>query len=428
MADAVTAQIEAYLGRSAASGEPRWLADLRKAAIGRFRETGYPTRKDELWRFTDLRALMAIPLLPVKERAAPSADVGTYLSEAPAYRLAFVDGRFAPEWSDLGELPNGAYVGAMADALVTRPELVAAAFDSGDATPPQGFAALNAALFDDGFILALDAGVVLDKPVEIVHLGTVSDAAHMRHLIRLGAGARAELIETYAGTGWSNAVTRIELDGGAVLKHLKTARQDEAAFHIALTRADLATDAAYDSLTVLRGGRTSRQDVEARLNGSGARIGLHAATLLRGEQEATFAPIVDHRAPNCRTSKVVKAVIDDNAHGVFLGTVMVRPGADGTDAHQLNRNLLLSDRASVDAKPELTILADDVKCSHGATVGDLDEAALFYLQARGIAPDLARRMLIDAFVDEAIMAAELGESLSAHARTAVAAWLGEAAA
>jgi Fe-S cluster assembly protein SufD len=308
-----------------------------------------------------------------------------------------------------------------------EPELAQRLLDQTDIAGGQAFASLNAALFADGFVLALDAGVALDKPVEIIHWGDAAESSlHLRNLIQLGAGSRATIVESYAGRGryWTNAVTRVELGAGAALRQVKV--QDEAsdAIHFGQVRANIAADARYESFVLTLGGRLSRHDSFATFAGEGAACGLFGAYLLKGEQESTNATFVDHAVPKCATSEVFKGVVDERAHGVFLGKIGVRPQAQKTDAHQLNKNLLLSPRANVDTKPELEILADDVKCSHGATVGDLDENALFYLAARGIPADEARRMLIEAFAADAIDQIEDDTAMRAHLLKHVQRWLG----
>ena len=407
--------------------EPDWLGSLRGAALSRFGELGFPTRRDEAWRYTDLRPLQAKVFAPTDIGAArPAPDLAPWRHSGATHRLVLVNGHFAPGLSQVDDLPRGVWLASTARTLAERPDLIEAALDNTDTLGAQPFAALNAALFADGFVLALDPGVHLDQTVEIIHWGDAADSAfHLRNLIRLGAGSHATITETYAGRGqyWTNAVTRVELGAGAALRHAKV--QDEAteAIHFGQVRAELARDARYESFVLTLGGRLSRHDSFVRYTGEDAACGLFGAYLLRGEQEATNATFVDHAVPRCTTKEVFKGVVDEKAHGVFLGKIVVRPQAQKTAAHQLNKNLLLSTRAAVDTKPELEILADDVKCSHGATVGDLDEAALFYLEARGIPAPEARRMLIEAFAADAIDQIEDDVALRSYLKAKVEHWL-----
>jgi Fe-S cluster assembly protein SufD len=403
------------------------LAEKRREAFARFEELGFPTRRDEAWRFTNLRPLQDKAFAPAdgKPGAVPALD--PYFFAGETHRIVLVNGRFAPTLSKIAGLPKGATLGSAAELAANRPALAERLLDRTDLAGGQAFASLNAALFADGFVLALDAGVALDKPVEIIHWGDAAESSfHLRNLIQLGAGSRATVIESYAGNGryWTNAVALVDLAAGAMLRHAKL--QDEAtdAIHFGQVRARIATDARYESFVLTLGGRLSRHDSFATFAGEGAACGLFGAYLLKGEQEATNATFVDHAVPKCTTNEVFKGVVDERAHGVFLGKIAVRPQAQKTNAHQLNKNLLLSPRANVDTKPELEILADDVKCSHGATVGDLDEQALFYLEARGIPADEARRMLIEAFAADAIDRIEDDTALRAHLLAHVQRWLG----
>lgn len=433
---AVTTLQQAFHAGADAAREPAQLTRHRAAAMQRFAELGLPGRHDEAWRFTDLRPLSAAYSMSVAapDTTATLAAIDTSRLTAhrltgPAHRIVLVNGRVQPDLSPLGSLPPGVWLGSIADAIDLRPDLVEAAFDPGDTVGAQPFASLNAAFFTDGFVLALDPGVVLQHPLEVVYFGdgSASRAFHIRNVIVAGAGSRASVVEAHlsAGACWTNTVTSVALGADAVLRHVKVQAEDHHSVHVALSRAWLARAARYESFVLATGARLSRQDIQVAMAGEAASFTLNAAYLLRGEQEATLAPLVDHQAPGGQTSELVKGVLADHAHGVFLGTVMVREGADGTDARQLNRNLMTSPTARIDTKPELTIYADEVKCSHGATVGDLDDAALFYLLSRGIEPLAARHMLIEAFAAEVLDVAALPAEIDAHVRQALVAWLAE---
>jgi Fe-S cluster assembly protein SufD len=419
--------LEAFQSRESDAAEPDWLRDRRAAALERFASLGFPTRRDEPWRFTNLAPLAreAYPPAPPPKPPKSRLPLEPYLVAGAAHRIVMIDGYVVPELSAIGRLPKGAWLGSTARALAERPDLAEAGYDERDATSAQPFAALNGAFFGDGFVLALAAGAVLEELVEVIHVAsTVGRSLHPRTAVIAGAGSRATLVETFCGAGaWTNGVLRIELGADASLDHVRI--QDEAldAIHFGVTRARLGRGARYESFTLATGARLSRQDVQVVIEGEGARCGVNGAYLLRGQQEATTATVIDHAAPGGTTREVFKGVLEDRAHGVFLGRIAVRPGADKTDAHQLNRNLLLSPRAAVDTKPELEIFADDVKCSHGATVGDLDEAALFYLCSRGIDETAARRLLIEAFATDAIEATVSVGDLAAHLRRRLGVWL-----
>ncbi|HLJ63558.1 MAG TPA: Fe-S cluster assembly protein SufD, partial [Stellaceae bacterium] len=247
---------------------------------------------------------------------------------------------------------------------------------------------------------------------------------HVRNLVALGEGASAAIVESFAGSGryWTNAVNVTRAGRASRLTHVKVQDEGSEAVHFALHRVFLEERAQYQSFALTLGARLSRHESLVTIAGEGAECRLDGAYLLRGEQEATNATFVDHAAPGGVTTELFKGVVDDRAHGVFLGAITVRPEAQKTDARQMSRALILSPRAVVDTKPELDISADDVKCSHGATVGDLDQAALFYLASRGIPVGLARRMLIEAFANDA-MAGVGEEALKALLHRHVQVWL-----
>jgi Fe-S cluster assembly protein SufD len=418
--------VEAFKARPPVP-EPSWLVQRRDGAIRRFSELGWPTRKQEAWRFTDLRPLQKSSFPPaIAAGRATEADVAPWRYPNAAHRIVLVDGAFVPALSAIRTLPKGAWLASTSQTLHERPELLEPALRETDVLGGQAFVSLNAALFADGFVLALEPGIALDGAIEIVHLGRAANrSAQLRNLILLGPNSQATLIETYAGAGayWTNAVGVVGIGIGAVLRHVKLQDESAAAIHFGHNRVELGRDARYENFTLSLGGRLARTDIHVKLDGEGAACGLYGATLLRGEQEGTIATVVDHAAPHGTMREYFKSVADDRAHGVFLGTIGVRPQAQKTDANQLSKNLLLSRRAAIDTKPELEILADDVKCSHGATVGDLDEAALFYLESRGIPVAEARRMLIEAFAAEVIERIEDDTTLRAHLGRHVARWL-----
>jgi Fe-S cluster assembly protein SufD len=411
----VAPEVQPYLDafRSAA-GEPLWLARLRRRSLARFAADGFPSRRGEAWRYLDLRALAAEPLLPAgaahaATRSALPDDIGFLQA---AHRLVLVDGRFAPELSALADLPAGVWLGAMTTAIAARPELVRAALAIPGRDGEAPFAALNGAFFTDGFVLEAVPGAVFDRPIEIVHLasGEMAGSLHTRSLIALGEDSRIRLCESYAGSGryWRNDVLTVRLGAGAALHRTALVEEAEDALHFAVLGVDLGARARFEGFVLLLGGRTARSEVHVKSAGEGAGCRLHGGFVAAGRQEANIVTTVDHLAARGETRELFKGVAAGRAHGAFQGRITVHPGAQKIDAHMLSRNLTLGTQAAIDTKPELEIFADDVKCGHGAAVGDLDEAALFYLMARGIPRREARRMLIEAFVREAIEAVEPG--------------------
>ena len=397
------------------NGEPEWLSAHRRRGLTRFVEQGFPNRRSEAWRYIDLRALEEKPMLPAgaldtvaSAARAQLADVA--FSEA-AYRLVLVDGRYAPELSVVGGLPSGVRLGGTAMTIAERPDLVRSSIEASPFDSERPFVALNAAFFGDGFVLDIGPGVALDRPIEIIHLASAGTGGslHTRSLVRAGAGSRASILETFAGNGdyWRNDVVELHLAAGAQFARVALVEEATEALHIGELLAVLGPGSRLTGLVLLLGGRTVRHEATIRSNGEATRCALHGAFILSGRQEANIVTTVDHAAPGGETREIFKGVATGRAHGAFQGRIAVRPGAQKVDAHQLSRNLVLSPRAAIDTKPELEIYADDVKCSHGAAVGDLDEAALFYLRTRGIGREEARRILIEAFVREVVELVEL---------------------
>jgi len=405
--------LEAF-GRRALSrdeSEPDWLAGYRKGSLARFAELGFPSRRSEAWRYIDLRPLEQRPMLPADtEQTVLSAATRGRLNEielaGPVYRLVLIDGRFTPELSAIEELPPGVWLGSMAAAIDHRPDLVRSRLEAPSLDAARPFAALNAALFADGFVLDIAPGVTLERVVEILHLssGHNGGSLHTRSLITSGEGSSASVIETFTGSGeyWRNDVVELQLAAGAELTRVALIEEAADALHFGEMLATLGAASRLSSFVLLLGGRTVRHEATVRSEGERSRCELNGVFLLSGRQEANILTTVDHAAPGGETRETFKGVAAERAHGAFQGRITVRPGAQKVDAHQLSRNLVLGPRAAIDTKPELEIYADDVKCSHGAAVGDLDEAALFYLRARGIPNKEARRMLIEAFAREAV--------------------------
>ena len=267
-------------------------------------------------------------------------------------------------------------------------------------------ATLNTGLLSDGLYLKLDDGVALDKPLHLVSIGTAREepvSFHPRHLIVAGAGSVATIVESHVGSGayFSNSVSEVSVGDGAVLNHYKLQNEGPEAYHLAANLVRIADRAVYDNFVLQVGGNLARNEIRSEL-GERVECRLNGAYLACGEQHIDNTTFIDHAAPNSSSREVYKGVLDENARGVFQGKILVRQDSQKTDGHQLNKTLLLSPGTEIDTKPELEIYADDVKCSHGATTGELEEELLFYLRARGIDPQTARGMLVAAYVGEAL--------------------------
>lgn len=407
----------AYLERYAdarrrlAAGSAPWLEGWRRAGAEAFRGAGFPTIKNEDWRFTPLYGLVEGDF-SVDAPAAPfdqSRIKGVTFGREAGNRLVFVNGRLRGDLSSLKQLSPGIELLSFAEALASRPRLVEAALGTAPGLAGHPFAALNAAFAADGYVLHLAPGARSEAPIEILWIGSGADKPpvyHPRNLVVAGNGAHATVIEHHVGlcigAYFSDTVTEIALGEGAVLRHCKVQDESREAFHLALTGARLAAGAHYDSFVHSAGGRLSRNEIHVALEGRRAQCRLNGAYLGRGEQIVDHTTVIDHVSPETSSKELYKGVLDGRARGVFQGRITVRPNAQKTDGQQMNRALLLSDKAEIASKPELEISADDVKCSHGATAGELDDVSLFYLRSRGIPEAEARRLLVEAFLNEVI--------------------------
>jgi Fe-S cluster assembly protein SufD len=398
--------------RSGAAEGPSWLREQRRRAIERFAERGLPTTRDEEWKYTSIAPLTAVPLdfisdgragLPAGEALAPFIVAATSSS-----RLVFVDGRYAPKLSTVRSLPEGGHLGSLAGALITEAEVVRphlAAEASGEA-----FGALNTAFWADGAFLRIPAGTRLEGPVELLFVTTPHSAARAvqpRSLIVLEAESRIALVESYVALGaaaayLTNAVTDVVLRPGAEIDHYRIVLEGREAVHLGQTRVHEQRESRFASCTLAFGGRLVRSEVEALLEAEGAECHLSGLFVIGGDQHVDIRTVVDHTRPRALSRQLYKGVLDGRARGVFNGRVVVRPGAIGTNAHQTNKNLLLSDGVEVDSKPQLEIFADDVRCSHGAADGQLAEEAVFYLRSRGLDEAAARSLLAHGFANEVL--------------------------
>ena len=413
-----------------------WLTELRESGINQFRRHGLPTPRTEAWKYTNLR-----PLHKVAFAAAPAASNQTPIepdrvpsllpSGEHVRRLVLTEGRFNPELSSIGDLPPGVSLEPLAQAIRRDPGGLQSYLGRIAHPVGQPMLALNTALMEDGVVLRVGRGAVLSEPVEVLHLGGLSDQAvayHPRLLVLLEADSRAVLVEHFVGLGeqayFANGATEIRVAEGARLDHVKVQAEGSAATHLTSCHVWLDRQATFISFSLALGAQLSRNEVHVRLEGEGARCRVNGAYLMRGKQHCDNTTLIEHLKPETSCREVFKGVLDDQSRGVFQGRILVHRGADKTDGHQLSKALLLSDRAEIDTKPELEIYADDVLCSHGATVGDLDHDALFYMRSRGIPEPQARAMLIEAFLAEAINAIA-AEGLCPALMTSVGHWLAD---
>jgi Fe-S cluster assembly protein SufD len=396
--------------RSLSVAGPASLHRLREAAIQRFAALGIPTLDDEEWRFTPLAALTQTIFRSGKSGAADMPLVQR-LTFAPddCDRLVFVNGRFAPALSQLHVLPPGVVVADLASALKTNRDKIeprlAQLADYEDHT----FTALNTAFIQDGAFIYLPKNVVVEKPFYLVFVsapGKDATVSHPRTLIVAEHNAQARIVEAFVGAVedvyFTNGVTEIVAAEGAILDYSKLQRESQRAFHVHTLQLHQAKSSNVKAHTINLGGRLVRNEVNAVLDGEGCECTLNGLSLAEGEQLVDNHTRIDHAKPHGVSHELYKSILDGKAHGVFNGRIYVHPDAQKTDAKQTNQTLLLSETAVIDTMPQLEIFADDVKCTHGATVGQLDAESIFYLRSRGIAKDAARALLTFAFANDIV--------------------------
>jgi Fe-S cluster assembly protein SufD len=389
------------------SGEPAFVAALRAAGRDTFLSVRLPTQKHEDWRYTSLARLAEQPF------AAPRG-ARAFLGELPPPpRLVFVNGRLDPAASDPSGLAAGVRMGSLAAALRERPDALEPLLGRVVPVDAHAFSALNAGLFEDGAFIEIGDGVACDPSLHLVFVTASSApaAVHPRNLVVAGRGARATVVESYRGEGayLVNAVTELVLGEGAQVEHDRVQQDAPQSFHHGLVQVSQDARSRFVGHSIALGGQLARVDARALLRAEEAACDLNGLYVAAGRQVLDHFVHVDHASPRCTSREVFKGILDGASRGVFAGRVLVREGARKTDASQVSSNLLLSDDATVDTKPQLEILNDDVKCSHGGTVGQLREDQLFYLRSRGVGEALARAMLTWAFASEMVQRVGPGE-------------------
>ncbi|HVQ30720.1 MAG TPA: Fe-S cluster assembly protein SufD [Vicinamibacteria bacterium] len=391
-------------------GDPSFLEPLRAQALARFTERGLPTTRDEDWRFTSVAAIARTAFArpdPAATTTATAADLAALRLPDCAAELVFVDGVFAPGLSHT-ETPAGLSVESLravlaGDASRLEPHLAHVL------PQPNAFADLNTALFEDGALVVVQPGARVAGPVHLVFVSTskgLPTASHPRVLVLCGAGSEATLVETYAGlpgaSGLTCAVTEALVDENASLRRYKVQDESPTAFHVSSFGARTHRHARLSDFSVSLGAALSRHDLHVDFAAEGGEAVLEGLFYADGERHTDTHTLIDHARPHCTSRELYKGIVGGRGQGVFSGKVLVRAGAQKTDAAQTNRNLLLSREALVHSIPQLEILADDVKCRHGATTGQLDEMALFYLRSRGLSEAAARGLLTVAFASDLV--------------------------
>jgi Fe-S cluster assembly protein SufD len=414
-----------------------WLQRLREQGMAYFESLGYPTTKNEDWHFTSVAPIAERTFrLATRESNEDSkgradrressrrrSDAANSLGIKPAdlerfdfgqtewHRLVFINGVFDESLSSFETRENGVHIGSLAEAVVAENPAVEKHLGKIAKFERHTFTALNTAFIADGAFIELSKDAVVEKPIHLVFVSGGDGASHPRNLIVAGRHSRAAVIESYVSLNddayFTNAVTEIALGEGAHLDHYKLQRESESAFHVGTVQIGEEPDSRLHSFSFAVGGALARTNIYTSLDGAAATCTLNGLYLADGTQHIDNQTSIEHIAPNCPSHEVYKGVLDGRSHGVFNGKVYVHPEAQKTDGKQSNNNLLLSPTARVDTKPQLEIFADDVKCTHGATVGRLDDLAMFYLNSRGIGPETARTLLTYAFAADVLETIEL---------------------
>ena len=392
--------------------KPAWISSLRRAGIAHYTEFGLPTLQHEDWRFTNVAPIAKLPFKPVFEPmdGVPADALQRFpFAQLPGAKLVFVNGHFAPNLSSAGNLPTGVKAGSVAAALASDDALLEKHLGRYAQTTDNAFIALNQAFFLDGGFVHVLAGKAVEEPIQFVYVSAAKEDGatfHPRNLVIAEANSQVTILESYVSLGggsyFTNAVTELFAGDNARLEFVKF--QDEAAdaFHIAAFHGEFGRASNVSVHSFALGARLSRNNIRTKLAGEGLECILNGLYLTRGEQLEDHHMIVEHAQPHCASHEYFNGILDDKSKGVFHGRILVQQIAQKTNAKQTNKNLLLSDNATANTKPQLEIYADDVKCTHGATIGQLNDESIFYLRSRGIGPKTARQMLIHAFAGEII--------------------------
>lgn len=412
------AQLENYLenftefAEEVAAKTPQWLRELREAAFARFCAVGFPTTRNEDWRFTNIAALARTPFRLARGGVAPFtvSELVTWRMEGASARMVFVDGRFAPELSTWDALPGGVVVNGLRKEIEHRPQVVAEHLGRYLDMERDPFCALNTAFAEDGAYVHVSRGVVIEQPIHLLFISTSSNApamTHPRNLIVVEDEGQASIVEDYVSFGTeapvlSNTVTELVAGGNAIVVHNMIEREHLETYNLSTLRIEQARSANVASHSLLLGGTLVRNNVHPVLAGEGGECLINGLFIGSGRQHMDNYMLVEHASPHCASRQFYNGILDERAHGVFQGRIIVHKDAQKTDAKQTNRNLLLADDAQIDTKPQLEIHADDVKCTHGATIGQIEESALFYLRSRGIDEVEARGLLLQAFAGECL--------------------------
>ena len=418
MSESVPNEINSYLvdfarlEDASKAKTPSWLQQHRQSGVAQFAELGFPTPKVEEWKYTDVAPIARTDFSPAQYEL--NGLQVSQLSELTfgnlnCPRLVFVNGFYSSELSSIQDLPKEVQVRSLAEVLEEDPALVEPYLARHAKCEQHAFVSLNTAFIQDGAFVCVPPGVALSEPIHLLYLSTAGEkpvVAHPRNLIVIGQDSQAAVLESYVGlqnrTYFTNLVTEIVAGENSVVDHYKLHQESKKAYHISTLQLHQERGSSLRTFNVTLGGLLTRNEVNAVLDGEGCECALDGLYLLSDSQHVDNHTRLEHAKPHCDSREIYKGILDGKSSGVFHGRIVVQPGAQKTDSKQTNNNLLLSDDALVNSKPQLEIYANDVKCTHGATIGQLDEDALFYLRCRGIDSKTARSLLIYAFASEVV--------------------------
>ncbi|MGI6457277.1 MAG: Fe-S cluster assembly protein SufD [bacterium] len=390
---------------------PGWLHGLRREAIAHFKEIGFPDRRVEEWRFTNIRPIVEQTFVPAEKAPRPiSQDLFQLHAYAEhCHLITFINGFYSPELSDLGDLPENIIVQSLSEAWQERESLLEPHIARKGSFENNPFAALNTAFMQDGVFIHLPKDTVVEKPIHILYFSATAGEpgiSYPRNLIVAGSSSRATVIESYVGQPdqiyFTNAFTEVVAGDSSNLQHVRLQRESLNAYHISSTQLYHESQAHFATHNINLGGSIVRHDINSYLDGEFIESTLNGLYMLDGIQHVDNHTVIYHNQPNCNSHELYKGVLNNRSRGVFRGRIYVAPHAQKTDSKQSNNVLLLSDQAEITSMPQLEIYADDVKCTHGATTGEIDENALFYLRSRGIPYDEAKGLMIYAFASEIV--------------------------
>ncbi|MBZ0170462.1 sufD, needed for fhuF Fe-S center production/stability [Candidatus Methylomirabilis lanthanidiphila] len=436
----VAEELESYrldferLERADADRRPQWIGRIRTAAFDRFVELGFPTTRLEEWKYTNVAPIAKIPFRRAGQAQGmlPIAPIGPFtLEDVACAQLVFVNGCYSADLSSLKELPAGVVVGSLATALAYSPASVEQYLAQHAGFDNQAFVALNTAFMEDGAFVSIPNDTIVEAPIHLLFISSLpfdsaqdspfestddesgsATVSYPRNLIVVGAHSQARIVESYVsaknGVYCTNAVTEIIGGENAAIDYYKVQRESEEAFHVATVHAQLSRSGTFSSHAIDLGGALVRNNLDVALDGEGAECALDGLYMVTGRQHVDHHTRIDHVQPHCNSRQLYKGILDGKSRGVFNGKVVVHKAAEKTDARQVNKNLLLSEDAVIDSKPQLEIFNNDVKCTHGTTIGQHDQDAMFYLRSRGIDPAAARSLLTYAFASELLSRITIG--------------------